>query len=34
LGKPVEISEMNSLDALNPVSDKIWEAYLSATIRF
>ena len=34
LGKPVEISEMNSLDALNPVADKIWEAYLSATIRF
>lgn len=34
LGKPVEISQMSSLDALNPVSDKVWEAYLSATIRF
>lgn len=34
LGAPVKISEAGSFDALNPVIDKVWNGYLSATIRF
>ncbi len=34
LGEPVKISQVNSLDALNAVVDKVWLAYLSATLRF
>lgn len=34
LGAPVEISEANALDTLFPVADKVWDAYLSATVRF
>lgn len=34
LGEPVKISELTSLDALNPVSDEVWLGYLSATLRF
>ncbi len=34
LGAPVKISEATSMDALFPVADKAWNAYLSATVRF
>ncbi len=34
LGAPVKISDATSLDALFPVADKVWNAYLSATVRF
>ncbi len=34
LGAPVEITEITSLDAFFPVVDKVWNAYLSATLRF
>lgn len=34
LGAPVKISDLNALDALNPVTDKVWVGYLSATLRF
>jgi hypothetical protein len=34
LGAPVEISEANALNTLFPVADKVWNAYLSATVRF
>jgi hypothetical protein len=34
LGKPVKISELTSLDALNAVLDEVWVGYLSATLRF
>lgn len=34
LGKPVEISDMNALDAINPVTDEVWNYYLSANLRF
>ena len=33
LGKPVSISSLSSLNALFPVVDKVWDAYLSATVR-
>ncbi len=34
LGAPVKIDDITSLDAINPVVDKVWVAYLSATLRF
>lgn len=34
LGAPVKISDASSMDALFPVADKVWNAYLSATVRF
>ncbi|NOY69961.1 MAG: DUF3373 domain-containing protein [Deltaproteobacteria bacterium] len=34
LGAPVKISSLSSLDALNPVADKIWNYYASVTLRF
>ena len=34
LGEPVKISSISSLDALNPVADKIWNYYASVTFRF
>jgi uncharacterized protein DUF3373 len=34
LGKPVKISEATALDALFPVVDKVWDFYMSATLRF
>ncbi len=34
IGKPVKISELTSLDALNAVVDEVWLVYLSATVRF
>lgn len=34
LGKPVRISEANALDAINPVTDEVWNYYLSATVQF
>ncbi|MBA3012799.1 MAG: DUF3373 family protein [Proteobacteria bacterium] len=34
LGEPVKISAANSMDTLFPVVDKVWNAYLSATVRF
>ncbi len=34
LGKPVEIEKANALDAINPVTDEVWNAYLSATVNF
>ena len=34
LGKPVKISEVTALDALFPVADEVWDAYLSFTFRY
>jgi hypothetical protein len=34
LGKPVKISDTNSLDALNAVVDDAWDAYVSLTFRY
>jgi hypothetical protein len=34
LGAPVKVSEANALNTLFPVADKVWNAYLSATVRF
>ena len=34
MGEPVEISSLTSLDALNPVIDEVWDAYLSLTFRY
>ena len=34
LGKPVDIDELTSLDALFPVIDQVWNVYLSATFRY
>lgn len=34
LGAPVKISSLSSLDALNPVADKVWNYYASVTLRF
>lgn len=34
LGKPVKISEATALDTLFPVVDKVWNLYLSATLRY
>ena len=33
LGKPVKISDLSSLDAFFPVIDKVWDGYLSVTLR-
>ena len=34
LGAPVKIDELTSLNALFPVVDKVWNVYLSATLRY
>jgi hypothetical protein len=34
LGAPVDIDELTSFDALFPVVDKVWNVYLSATLRY
>lgn len=34
MGAPVKIDELSALDALFPVIDKVWNIYLSATIRY
>jgi hypothetical protein len=34
LGEPVSISDATAFDSLNAIIDKVWLAYLSATIRF
>ncbi|WP_372678124.1 DUF3373 family protein [Desulfosarcina sp.] len=34
MGEPMKIAELNSLDALNPVVDKVWDGYLSLTFRY
>lgn len=34
LGEPVKIDELTSLNALFPVVDKVWNVYLSATLRY
>ncbi|MEJ2656733.1 MAG: DUF3373 family protein [Desulfobacterales bacterium] len=34
LGAPVKIDDLTSLDALFPVVDKVWNVYLSATLRY
>ena len=34
LGAPVKISDAMAFDAFFPVIDKVWDVYLSATIRF
>ena len=34
MGEPQSIDDLSSLDALNAVVDKVWVAYLSATLRF
>ncbi|EMS80950.1 DUF3373 family protein [Desulfotignum phosphitoxidans] len=34
LGAPEKISELNALNALFPVADKVWDGYISATVRF
>ena len=34
MGEPTKISELNSLNALNPVVDEVWDGYLSLTFRY
>ena len=34
MGEPVSIDELNSLNAINPVVDQVWDAYLSLTFRY
>lgn len=34
IGKPVEIDDTTAFDTINPVIDKVWNAYLSATVQF
>ena len=34
MGKPVKIADANSFDSLNAVIDKVWDVYLSLTMRF
>lgn len=34
LGAPVKISELTAFDAFFPVVDKVWNVYLSATLRY
>ena len=34
MGKPENIDEINSLNALNPIIDEVWDGYLSLTFRF
>lgn len=34
MGEPVKISEVSSLDAINPVTDEVWDGYLSLTFRY
>ncbi|MBW2370645.1 MAG: DUF3373 family protein, partial [Deltaproteobacteria bacterium] len=34
LGKPVKIDDATAFDTLFPVVDKVWSAYLSATLRY
>jgi len=34
IGKPVEIDDTTAFDTINPVIDKVWNAYLSATVLF
>ena len=34
MGEPMKISELTSLNALNPVIDEVWDAYLSLTFRY
>jgi hypothetical protein len=34
LGAPVKISEINSLNAIFPVIDKVWDLSASITMRF
>ena len=34
MGEPVKISELTSMDALNPVIDEVWDGYLSLTFRY
>ena len=34
MGEPMKISELNSLNALNPVIDEVWDGYISLTFRY
>ena len=34
LGAPVKISDLKAFDAFFPVADKVWDVYLSATLRY
>jgi hypothetical protein len=34
LGEPVKIDELTSFNALNPVIDEVWDAYVSLTFRY
>lgn len=34
MGAPVKIENLTSLDAMFPVVDKVWDAYISMTLRF
>lgn len=34
LGEPIRVSDVNSLDALNPVIDNVWNYYASVTMQF
>ncbi|MDX2452669.1 DUF3373 family protein [Desulfosarcina sp.] len=34
MGEPQKIDEINSLNALNPVIDEVWDGYLSLTFRY
>ncbi|MCB2148690.1 MAG: DUF3373 family protein [Deltaproteobacteria bacterium] len=34
MGEPMKIAELNSLNALNPVVDEVWDGYISLTFRY
>jgi hypothetical protein len=34
MGEPMKISELSSLNALNPVVDEVWDGYVSLTFRY
>ncbi|WP_054697078.1 DUF3373 family protein [Desulfosarcina cetonica] len=34
MGEPMKISDLSSLNALNPVIDEVWDGYLSLTFRY
>ncbi|WP_319407738.1 DUF3373 family protein [uncultured Desulfosarcina sp.] len=34
MGEPMKITELNSLNALNPVVDEVWDGYISLTFRY
>lgn len=34
MGEPVKIDELSSLNALTPIVDEVWDAYISLTFRY